>query len=177
MNPKLAVLWAKTLAKKIPAGGLEGYTEGEIPSGIKSWKEWVPASAVDEAPVIDTAAYASAAASKSSRPSGVRHMSTSARSRAQHVEKTQNSAPLPVPRTVFPAPSNPFDTETNAVIAAQGTKAAPQHSPLKVRVVKALANLMGYNTKGVTAIRETGRLCEGIVNAVEKDRAFWYQSR
>jgi cytochrome b pre-mRNA-processing protein 3 len=33
---------------------------------------------------------------------------------------------------------------------------------------------MGYNTRSVTAIRETGNMCGSIVRAVEKDHDFWY---
>jgi carbamoyl-phosphate synthase large subunit len=43
-DAKLAVLWVETLAAKIPVGGLEPYSEGEIPSDVRSWREWNPNS-------------------------------------------------------------------------------------------------------------------------------------
>lgn len=40
-NAKCAELFVDSLAKKLPAGGLEPYTEGRIPSEVKSWREFV----------------------------------------------------------------------------------------------------------------------------------------
>jgi carbamoyl-phosphate synthase large subunit len=40
-NPRTAQLFVEALAKKIPQGGLRKYTEGRIPSEVKSWREFV----------------------------------------------------------------------------------------------------------------------------------------
>ncbi|KAI0365585.1 carbamoyl-phosphate synthase [Pilatotrama ljubarskyi] len=40
-NARCAQLFVESLAKKIPEGGLRPYTEGRIPSEVKSWREWV----------------------------------------------------------------------------------------------------------------------------------------
>ncbi|PPQ75070.1 hypothetical protein CVT26_011813 [Gymnopilus dilepis] len=40
-NPKTAQLFVEALARKIPQGGLRGYTEGRIPSEVHSWSEFV----------------------------------------------------------------------------------------------------------------------------------------
>ncbi|KAH9485484.1 Carbamoyl-phosphate synthase arginine-specific large chain [Psilocybe cubensis] len=40
-NAKTAQLFVESLAKKIPQGGLRGYTEGHIPSEVRSWREFV----------------------------------------------------------------------------------------------------------------------------------------
>ncbi|KAE9408742.1 carbamoyl-phosphate synthase [Gymnopus androsaceus JB14] len=40
-NARNAQLFVESLARKIPQGGLKGYTEGRIPSEVKSWREFV----------------------------------------------------------------------------------------------------------------------------------------
>ncbi|KAF9039443.1 carbamoyl-phosphate synthase [Hymenopellis radicata] len=40
-NARNAQLFVESLAKKIPQGGLRKYTEGRIPSEVKSWREFV----------------------------------------------------------------------------------------------------------------------------------------
>ncbi|KAJ7594958.1 carbamoyl-phosphate synthase [Mycena floridula] len=40
-NAKNAQLFVESLAKKIPQGGLRSYTEGRIPSEVRSWREFV----------------------------------------------------------------------------------------------------------------------------------------
>ncbi|KAI0079302.1 carbamoyl-phosphate synthase [Panus rudis PR-1116 ss-1] len=40
-NPRCAQLFVEALAKKIPQGGLRKYTEGKIPSEVRSWREFV----------------------------------------------------------------------------------------------------------------------------------------
>ncbi|KAJ8475384.1 hypothetical protein ONZ45_g15630 [Pleurotus djamor] len=40
-NPRNAQLWVDSLAKKMPKGGLRPYTEGRIPSEVRSWREFV----------------------------------------------------------------------------------------------------------------------------------------
>ncbi|TFY82994.1 hypothetical protein EWM64_g1013 [Hericium alpestre] len=40
-NARTALLFVESLAKKIPQGGLRKYTEGRIPSEVKSWREFV----------------------------------------------------------------------------------------------------------------------------------------
>jgi carbamoyl-phosphate synthase large subunit len=40
-NARNAQLWVDALAKKIPEGGLRKYTEGRIPSEVRSWSEFI----------------------------------------------------------------------------------------------------------------------------------------
>lgn len=40
-NARNAQLWVDALSRKIPEGGLRKYTEGHIPSEVKSWSEFV----------------------------------------------------------------------------------------------------------------------------------------
>lgn len=40
-NARCAQLFVESLAKKIPQGGLRPYTEGHIPSEVRSWSEFV----------------------------------------------------------------------------------------------------------------------------------------
>lgn len=40
-NARTAQLFVESLAKKIPQGGLRSYTEGHIPSEVRSWREFV----------------------------------------------------------------------------------------------------------------------------------------
>ncbi|KZT01451.1 carbamoyl-phosphate synthase [Laetiporus sulphureus 93-53] len=40
-NPRCAQLFVEALAQKIPQGGLRKYTEGKIPSEVRSWREFV----------------------------------------------------------------------------------------------------------------------------------------
>ena len=40
-NPRCAQLFVEALEKKIPQGGLRKYTEGRIPSEVRSWREFV----------------------------------------------------------------------------------------------------------------------------------------
>ncbi|KAL6298271.1 carbamoyl-phosphate synthase [Sparassis latifolia] len=40
-NARCAQLFVESLAKKIPQGGLRRYTEGKIPSEVRSWREFV----------------------------------------------------------------------------------------------------------------------------------------
>jgi len=40
-NARNALLFVESLAKKIPQGGLRPYTEGKIPSEVRSWREFV----------------------------------------------------------------------------------------------------------------------------------------
>lgn len=40
-NARCAQLFVEALAKKIPQGGLRKYTEGKIPSEVRSWREFV----------------------------------------------------------------------------------------------------------------------------------------
>jgi hypothetical protein len=83
-----------------------------------------------------------------------------------------SAEPIPVVETpVYPPPKNPFDA---APSSSQAATAPRSHSKLKIAVVKALASVMGYNSKSSTAIRETGRICGTIVRGVEKSRSFWY---
>jgi cytochrome b pre-mRNA-processing protein 3 len=96
--------------------------------------------------------------------------------RRNYASKTPlSSEPLPQPKPIYPPPSNPFQPPPEASPSTSSTQqTATQHSPLKVSIVKALAKLMGYNTRSVTAIRETGNMVGSIVRAVERDHDFWY---
>jgi len=40
-NAQTAKLFVEALAKKMPQGGLKGYTEGRVPSEVRSWREFV----------------------------------------------------------------------------------------------------------------------------------------
>jgi len=40
-NARTAQLFVDSLAKKMPTGGLRNYTEGRIPSEVRSWREFV----------------------------------------------------------------------------------------------------------------------------------------
>ncbi|KAI9441667.1 carbamoyl-phosphate synthase [Lactarius indigo] len=40
-NPRTAQLFVDSLAKKLPQGGLRKYSEGRIPSEVKSWREFI----------------------------------------------------------------------------------------------------------------------------------------
>lgn len=40
-NARTAQLFVESLGAKIPLGGLRSYTEGHIPSEVKSWREFV----------------------------------------------------------------------------------------------------------------------------------------
>ncbi|KAI5450357.1 Serine carboxypeptidase 3 [Naganishia albida] len=96
-----------------------------------------------------------------------------------------SDAPIPTPRPIFPPANNPFaappappttsSSTTAAAVSVPADHAGGKHSPFKIAVVKALAKLMGYNTKSVTAIRETGNMVGSIVRAVERDHDFWYR--
>ncbi|KAJ9110717.1 hypothetical protein QFC22_006695 [Naganishia vaughanmartiniae] len=92
--------------------------------------------------------------------------------------KKLSDAPVPTPRPVYPPANNPFaappSPPTTSAVASPVPANNAGHSPLKIAVVKALAKMMGYNTKSVTAIRETGNMVGEIVRAVERDHAFWY---
>ena len=40
-NARCAQLFVEALAKKIPQGGLKKYSEGRIPSEVRSWHEFI----------------------------------------------------------------------------------------------------------------------------------------
>lgn len=40
-NARTALLFVESMARKIPQGGLKGYSEGMIPSEVRSWSEFV----------------------------------------------------------------------------------------------------------------------------------------
>lgn len=122
-----------------------------------------------------------------SRPQVVqRHIATSA-TLLNAPKPKQSDAPIPTPRPIFPPANNPFaappsppttsSPTTAAAVTVPSINAGVKHSPLKIAVVKALAKMMGYNTKSVTAIRETGNMVGSIVRAVERDHDFWYQGK
>ncbi|ORY27475.1 hypothetical protein BCR39DRAFT_538185 [Naematelia encephala] len=79
-----------------------------------------------------------------------------------------NNDPLPVPSVVFPVPKDPFQR------TAGEQKRTQTVSETRVAIARGIARVMGYNSKSSTAIRETSRIMKGIVEAVEKDKDFWY---
>lgn len=80
----------------------------------------------------------------------------------------QTSDPTPLTGTPqFPPPVNPFDPPT-------APKSKPVYSETTKKVVTTVARVMGYNAPTTTAIRETGRMMRGVVEAVEAERSFWY---
>jgi carbamoyl-phosphate synthase large subunit len=40
-NARTAKLFVESLAAKMPVGGLRSYTEGRIPSEVRSWREFI----------------------------------------------------------------------------------------------------------------------------------------
>ena len=44
-NARTADLFVESLRRKIPEGGLRKYTEGRIPSEVRSWREFVGSQA------------------------------------------------------------------------------------------------------------------------------------
>ncbi len=40
-NPQCAELFVESLARKMKEGGLRSYTEGRIPSEVRSWAEFI----------------------------------------------------------------------------------------------------------------------------------------
>lgn len=76
----------------------------------------------------------------------------------------------------FPPPSDPFIEQPAPAPGQVPSPARPaqEYSDTTKAVVRGVARLMGYNSKASTAIRETQRMMRGVVEAVERDRAFWY---
>ncbi|TXT10929.1 hypothetical protein VHUM_01680 [Vanrija humicola] len=87
---------------------------------------------------------------------------------------TRNMDPTPMTSSPqFPAPADPFNPSDAPGAAG---RQAPAYSENTKTLVKGVARIMGYNSKASTAIRETGRMMRGVVEAVEADRAFWYET-
>ena len=82
----------------------------------------------------------------------------------------QPAGPYPVPKATFPVYKDPWATPT----AEKPAPPPKKYSERTVRLVQGLARIMGYNSRTSTAIRETSRMMRGIVEAVERDSAFWY---
>lgn len=86
----------------------------------------------------------------------------------------------------FPAPNDPFFQPSTTVVDGKGEAAPPVpvttrsgvpgngYSDTTKAVVRGLARVMGYNSKASTAIRESGRMMRGVVEAIERDRVYWY---
>jgi hypothetical protein len=87
-----------------------------------------------------------------------------------YLKAKQTSDPTPITESPqFPAPTDPFHPEPEVPQPqkySEGTKT----------LVRGVARLMGYNSRTSTAIRETGRMMRGVVEAVEVERSFWYDS-
>jgi cytochrome b pre-mRNA-processing protein 3 len=82
----------------------------------------------------------------------------------------QPAGPYPVPKTTFPVYKDPWATPT----AEKPGPPTKKYSDRTIKLVQGLARIMGYNSRTSTAIRETSRMMRGIVEAVERDSAFWY---
>ncbi|KAK8861507.1 hypothetical protein IAR55_002328 [Kwoniella newhampshirensis] len=67
-------------------------------------------------------------------------------------------------RPVFPPPHNPFEPPPPP----------KQYSDLTLRVLHRINKMAGYNGRRRTSARESGRMMNGIVDAVQLDKAFWY---
>lgn len=119
------------------------------------------------------------------RPQSLQRQITTSSALLNAPKPKLSDAPIPTPRPIFPPANNPFaappappttsSSTTAAAVSVPADHAGGKHSPFKIAVVKALAKLMGYNTKSVTAIRETGNMVGSIVRAVERDHDFWYR--
>ena len=83
---------------------------------------------------------------------------------------TKNNNPLPVPPTIFPAPSDPFDVD----VMTNKRPVPPKHSAFRIKVAELGAKVLGYNSRASTSIRETGRMMRGICMSVERDDEYWY---
>lgn len=86
--------------------------------------------------------------------------------RKEKTPQTSDPTPITAPPQ-FPAPVDPFNPTPEAA-------ATPKYSEGTKNLVRGVARLMGYNSRASTAIRETGRMMRGIVDAVEQERGFWY---
>ena len=93
--------------------------------------------------------------------------------RAEDKQPVPNNDPLPVPPTVFPAPADPWDVAPGT----QKRHVSPRHSPLRIKLAEFGARVLGYNSRASTAIRETGSMMSGIVEAVDRDHVFWYEGQ
>jgi len=83
----------------------------------------------------------------------------------------QTDDPTPMTESPqFPAPVDPFHPEQAK------PEPASKYSPGTVKLVRGVAKILGYNSRTSTAIRETGRMMRGVVEAVEAERSFWYDS-
>lgn len=69
----------------------------------------------------------------------------------------------------FPVLVDPFNPP-------KADEAPREYSEGTKNVVKGLARAMGYNSQATTAIRETRNMMKEVVDAVDKDRDFWYNS-
>lgn len=108
------------------------------------------------------------------KPSSESAEASTAAGAAAPTAPVRDMTPTPITTAPqFPAPSDPFNP--SEAPGAAGYK-SPQYSEGTKTLVKGVARIMGYNSKASTAIRETGRMMRGVVEAVEADRAFWYDS-
>lgn len=94
--------------------------------------------------------------------------STAASYKADKSKEPISSAPVVMQgKPQFPVyvdPFNPPKPDEPQREYSEGTK----------NVVKGLARAMGYNSSATTAIRETRNMMKDIVDAVDRDRDFWY---
>lgn len=89
---------------------------------------------------------------------------------AKPAKPEKDMTPYPVENAPqFPAPTDPFHPEP----AKESKK---EYSETQKALVRGAAKMLGYNSKQSTAIRESGRMMRGVVDAVEADRSFWYDS-
>ena len=67
----------------------------------------------------------------------------------------------------YPPPANPYEPD-------EKPRQIPRYSATTKAIVLAVGRLLGFNSAPSVAIRETGRMMTGIVDALERDREFWY---
>lgn len=117
-----------------------------------------------------TLASASRLPVRSAAAPAVRRMSSSpvAYKKAEEAEEPISSAPVVMQgKPQFPVYVDPFNPP-------KADEAPREYSEGTKNVVKGLARAMGYNSQATTAIRETRNMMKEIVDAVDKDRDFWY---
>lgn len=99
-----------------------------------------------------------------------RCMSTSSvtRKAADKSKEPISSAPVMMQgKPQFPVYVDPFNPP-------KADEAKKEYSDGTKNVVKGLARAMGYNSQATTAIRNTRNMMKDVVDAVDKDRDFWY---
>lgn len=105
-----------------------------------------------------------------------------ARSAAAPVVRCMSSSPVMYKKAEEPISSAPvvmqgkpqFPVYVDPFNPPKPDEAPREYSEGTKNVVKGLARAMGYNSQATTAIRETRNMMKEIVDAVDRDRDFWY---